>query len=149
MNLGALPDPGEMLLMLEQIYLVYRTKEVADGTDVLIKKMSLSMSAHDLRIVQKALDILASDCELGRASSRNRIAANRISKMSRKSLASLQPERLPKVDESEEEYENGQEEAGMVPEQDVQDEQDEQDERDEPKDLELCSKASVGEEAHV
>jgi hypothetical protein len=63
--------------------------------------------------------------------------------MSRKSLASLQPERLPKVDESEEEHEDAQEEAGMVLEQD------EQDEQDEPEDPELCSKASVGEEAHV
>lgn len=143
MNLGDLPEPEEILLMLEQIYLEFRTKEVADGTDVLIKKMSLAMSAHDLRIVQKALNILASDCELGRASSSNRIAANRISKMSRKSLASLQPERLPKVDESEEEHEDAQEEAGMVLEQD------EQDEQDEPEDPELCSKASVGEEAHV
>ena len=140
MNLGDLPEPEEILLMFEQIYLEFRTKEVADGTDVLIKKMSLAMSAHDLRIVQKALNILASDCELGRASSSNRIAANRISKMSRKSLASLQPERLPKVDESEEEHEDAQEEAGMVLEQD---------EQDEPEDPELCSKASVGEEAHV
>lgn len=93
-NLGQLPDPEEILETIEQIYFNLKAKK--DVTE-LVNKMSTSLSVDDLHIVQKALNILSTDCELGGGgSSRGRIAATRISQMSRKSFASLREEQRQK-----------------------------------------------------
>ncbi|CAK8997923.1 Ephrin_rec_like domain-containing protein [Durusdinium trenchii] len=93
-NLGQLPDPEEILETIEQIYFNLKAKK---NVTELVNKMSTSLSVDDLHIVQKALNILPTDCELGGGgSSRGRIAATRISQMSRKSFASLREEQRQK-----------------------------------------------------
>ncbi|CAK9004860.1 unnamed protein product [Durusdinium trenchii] len=88
-NLGQLPDPKEMLETIEQIYFNLKAKQ---DMGELVNKMSTTLSADDLHIVQKALDILSTDCELGESVSTSRtsfyrISANRISQMSGTSLS--------------------------------------------------------------
>lgn len=57
-NLGQLPDPKEMLETIEQIYFNLKAKQ---DMGELVNKMSTTLSADDLHIVQKALDILSTD----------------------------------------------------------------------------------------
>lgn len=103
-NLGELPDAEELVLTLEVI------KDSVQGKDgkvmkLLLKKMSLSMGAYDLRVVRDAFDILLDDCELRPAVSDGgkRLAAKRISQMTRQTIiASLGPEE----EDSEEEIDS-------------------------------------------
>ena len=76
-NLGALPEPEEMLAKILEISTTLESQE-ADRRELLLKKMAL-MSSNDLFSVQMALNILCSDCELGEVTSGGRIVAKRIS----------------------------------------------------------------------
>eukprot|EP00435_Cladocopium_sp_Y103_P069800 s702_g34.t1 len=61
MNLGQVRDPEEIL---ESLLAVAGTLEGKDETEkeILLRKMSSSVSAYDLRLVGQALDILIADC---------------------------------------------------------------------------------------
>lgn len=93
-NLGQLRDPEEIL---ETLLAVTGRLECKDEKEkeVLMRKMSSSVSAYDLCLVGQALDILIADCELGivdlDSKMVGRVAAKRVSQMSKKSLANLKP----------------------------------------------------------
>lgn len=94
MNLGQVRDPEEIL---ESLLAVAGTLEGKDETEkeILLRKMSSSVSAYDLRLVGQALDILIADCECGvmilDSQIVGRVAATRVSQLSEKSLANLKP----------------------------------------------------------
>lgn len=76
---------------------------------LLLKKMSLSMGAYDLRVVRDAFDILLDDCELRPdvSDGGKRVAAKRISQMSMQEIATLGPTEEEDLEEKEIESSDG------------------------------------------
>ncbi|CAK8993649.1 unnamed protein product [Durusdinium trenchii] len=106
-NLGALPDANDVLSAIELV-----TMSLAQKTDkqkeFLLKKMSFEISAYDLRIVGQALDILFDDCELrpvsqSAAGATARLAAKRMSQMTRRSITYLRPSLQKELEEEAQE----------------------------------------------
>lgn len=70
--------------------------------------MSFEISAYDLRIVGQALDILFDDCELrpvsqSAAGATARLAAKRMSQMTRRSITYLRPSLQKELEEEAQE----------------------------------------------
>ena len=87
-NLGRVPNGGEVLEDLEQI--VMKMQDIGGKKELFVERISHLLSTYDLWTLRRAMDILLDDCGLGGAQS-SRVAASRRSHF-RASLQYLPPE---------------------------------------------------------